>query len=102
MANGKPVVAFRTGGIPDWLDDGRTGLLAPLKDVAALARNIARLLGDPALARKMGRAGYDRVVRDFNSELYLKRLLRIYGTALEKRNVTTGRIQEARPLPVEV
>jgi glycosyltransferase involved in cell wall biosynthesis len=102
MANGKPLVAFRTGGIPDWLDDGRTGLLVPLKDVAALARSIARLLDEPALARRMGRAGYDRVVRDFNAELYLERLLRVYESALEKRNVITGRIQEARPVPVGV
>ncbi len=102
MANGKPVAAFRTGGIPDWLDDGRTGLLAPLGDVLALASKIGRLLDDPALARRMGRAGYDRVTRDFNAARYLEGLLKIYEAALEKRSVPAARIHEARPVPVAV
>lgn len=85
MANGKPVVAFKTGGIPDWLDDGRTGLLAPLKDVPALAANIQRLLGDPELARAMGRAGHERAARLYNKELYLDRLIDIYRGAIARR-----------------
>ena len=101
MANGKPVAAFRTGGIPDWLDDGCTGLLAPLGDVTALASKIGRLLDNPSLARGMGHAGYDRVARDFNAELYLKGLLKIYEAALEKRNVTATRIHEGA-VPVAV
>lgn len=85
MANGKPVVAFRTGGIPDWLEDGHNGLLAELKDVAGLAERIARLLADPAEAERLGRNGHARAARDFNGELYLERLLAIYETARRRR-----------------
>lgn len=85
MANGKPVAAFRTGGVPDWLDDGETGLLADLKDTAGLAERIGRLLGDPALAARLGRNGHARVARDFSGEVYRGRLLEIYRTAVERR-----------------
>lgn len=84
MANGKPVVAFRTGGVPEWLEDGRTGLLALLKDVPALAGNIQKLLDDPALAARMGRNGYERVVECFNPSRYAQGLLRIYDLAQER------------------
>lgn len=85
MANGKPVVAFRTGGVPEWLEDGSTGLLAELKDVRGLADRIARLLDDPAEALRLGKNGHARAARDFGGELYLRRLLDIYAAAIEKR-----------------
>lgn len=57
MAHAKPVVAFSVGGVPEWLDDGDTGYLIPRCDVGAFAAALDRLLGDPELAREMGRAG---------------------------------------------
>lgn len=85
MAHGKPVVAFRTGGIPDWLEDQHTGFLAPLKDTAGLAAGIRRLLDDPELARRLGRNGFERVAQKFNGELYLRRLREIYDCAILKK-----------------
>jgi glycosyltransferase involved in cell wall biosynthesis len=86
MAHGKPVVAFRTGGIPDWLEDQHTGFLAPLKDTRQLAARICQLLDDPELARRLGRNGFERVAQKFNGEIYLRRLLEIYeGAILKKR-----------------
>jgi glycosyltransferase involved in cell wall biosynthesis len=86
MANGKPVVAFRTGGISDWLEDQRTGFLVSLKDTEGLAGKIQQLLEDPSLAREMGKNGYERVVRHFNEEIYLKGLLGIYESAMRKKS----------------
>lgn len=102
MANGKPVVAFKTGGIPDWLDDGRTGLLAPLKDVSALARNIERLLGDPTLARAMGRSGHERAARLYNEKIYLDRLIGIYGAAIGRRRGHAGVVAAEGAVPLAV
>ncbi|MET0482325.1 MAG: glycosyltransferase family 4 protein [Aestuariivirgaceae bacterium] len=56
-AHGLPVVAWDTAGVPSVVCHGRTGLLAPSRDEAALAGDVARLLGDPALRRQLGEAG---------------------------------------------
>ena len=56
MASGLPVVATRSGGIPDVVTDGITGLLVPERDAAALAAAAARLLVDPALATRLATA----------------------------------------------
>jgi glycosyltransferase involved in cell wall biosynthesis len=56
MEAGVPVVASRSGGIPDIVRDGETGLLVPERNVAALAAAVARLLDDPALADRLAAA----------------------------------------------
>src|SRR5262249_20949455 len=61
MACGVPVVATAISGIPELIEDGVTGLLVPPDDPAALAGAIERLLGDPALRRRLGEAGQRRV-----------------------------------------
>lgn len=55
-AYGVPVVATRTGGVPDAVKDGVTGYLAEPGDVAGIAEALLRLLEDPSLNRRMGRA----------------------------------------------
>jgi glycosyltransferase involved in cell wall biosynthesis len=74
MHYGRPVVAFRVGGIPDWLEDGVTGLAAPEQDVHALAGSIDRLLGDAQLCAKLGAQAQARVREKFSFERYLDRL----------------------------
>ncbi len=54
MAAGKAVVATRVGGVPDVVEEGRTGLLVPPKDPSALAQAIVRLLGDASLRNSLG------------------------------------------------
>jgi glycosyltransferase involved in cell wall biosynthesis len=62
MAHGRPVVASAVGGIPDLVVDGETGLLVPPGDPKALRAALERLLGDPALRRRMGQAGRGRII----------------------------------------
>jgi D-inositol-3-phosphate glycosyltransferase len=57
-AHRRPVVATRVGGLPEAVDDGRTGLLVPPRDPRALASAITRLLSDEGLAERMGEEGY--------------------------------------------
>ena len=59
----KPVIAARTWGVMDVVDDGRDGLLVPFGDVSALAEAISRLLADGALRATMGAAGEAKVYR---------------------------------------
>lgn len=55
-AYGLPVVATRTGGVPDAVRHGETGLLAAPDDVDGIAQSILRLLSDPGLSRSLGQA----------------------------------------------
>jgi glycosyltransferase involved in cell wall biosynthesis len=68
MGMGLPVVASRVGGIPEMIEDGRTGLLVPAGDVEALAVALGRLLADPATRAAMGEAGRRRVADWFTPE----------------------------------
>jgi glycosyltransferase involved in cell wall biosynthesis len=74
MAVGLPVVATRVGGTPEAVEDGVTGLLVPPGDSDALASAIRRLRADPALARRLGAAGRQRVERHFD----VVRMVRAY------------------------
>jgi glycosyltransferase involved in cell wall biosynthesis len=94
MASGVPVVASRIGGLPSLVIEGETGLLTAAGSVLELQDALARLLGDPAMVERMGRAA-KREVRSFTATAVVKRLERIYSDLLattEKRPsaVTVG------------
>jgi glycosyltransferase involved in cell wall biosynthesis len=72
MAHGKPVVAFSVGGVPDWLQDGVTGLAVPRRDQQALAEALDRLLQDNAFAQRLGDAGRARVADEFSPERHVR------------------------------
>jgi glycosyltransferase involved in cell wall biosynthesis len=78
MAAGKPIVATATGGIPEVVVDGVTGLLVPPRDHAAMAAAIARLLNDRSLRERMGAAGRARVCEHFSSDRMLRDTLSVY------------------------
>ncbi len=63
MASGRPVVTTRHGGIPEFVDEGRTALVVPENDPAGLADALERVLSDEPLARRMGAAGPEWVKR---------------------------------------
>ena len=63
MCLGLPVIAARVGGIPDWVEDGVTGLLVEPENLHALAKAIARLVRDSGLRQRLGRAGRERSVQ---------------------------------------
>jgi phosphatidylinositol alpha-1,6-mannosyltransferase len=62
---GKPVIASRSGGVPDAVCHGETGLLIDPGDVKGLAEVIEKFRNDPELCKRMGAAGKKRVQRDF-------------------------------------
>jgi glycosyltransferase involved in cell wall biosynthesis len=78
MALSRPVVASNVGGIPEMIEDGRTGLLVPPHDSDALAAAIVRLLTDHPLADTLGRAGHDLVHDRFCIELMVSATQSVY------------------------
>jgi phosphatidylinositol alpha-1,6-mannosyltransferase len=67
-AAGRPVVAGRSGGVEDAVEDGVSGILVDPEDPGALVEALTRLLRDPDLRRRMARAGRERVVTQFSRE----------------------------------
>lgn len=74
MACGLPVVSTYSGGIPEIVEHGRTGMLVARGDAQVLAQAISQILDDPALARAMGEAGRQRVLGRFTWEASARRL----------------------------
>jgi glycosyltransferase involved in cell wall biosynthesis len=81
MAFGGAIAATAAGGIPEVVVDGETGLLAPVRDGAALGMAIARLLTDRAEADRL-RAGARRRVAEFSVEATAERTLAVYREVL--------------------
>jgi glycosyltransferase involved in cell wall biosynthesis len=77
MAQGKPIVATRTGGIPYQLEGGASGDLVEYGDVKALAEAMARTLRDSSTAREMGAHARDRAT-EFQYPILASNLQTIY------------------------
>jgi glycosyltransferase involved in cell wall biosynthesis len=79
MASGVPVVASRLSGIPELVVNDETGLLVEPRDVEGLAVALERLHGDAGLRRRLGKAGREKVEREFdlqrNASMLVKRFL---------------------------
>ena len=82
MAMGKAVIATRTASPSDLITEGVTGFYVPAGDVHALREAMVRLLADPDLAERMGRAGREAVEREFNLDAYVSRLASALGVRL--------------------
>ena len=78
MALRRPIVASNVGGIPEMVENGRSGLLVPPGDPAALAAAIVRLLRDHPLADTLARQAHDVVRERFCVELMVRRIADIY------------------------
>jgi glycosyltransferase involved in cell wall biosynthesis len=72
-------LATRAGAIPELIEDETTGLLVPPDDPAALARGLERLIADPALRDRLGRAGARLVRERFGCEAGIERLATLLG-----------------------
>jgi glycosyltransferase involved in cell wall biosynthesis len=76
---GRPVVATRTGGLPEVVDDGVTGVLIPPEKPDELAGAIASLLRDPERAARLGQAGRERAQQLFSEDRLLSEHEDLYG-----------------------
>ena len=90
MACGTPVIATTAGAFPEFIDDGRTGILVPPGDPDALAAAIKSLMSDPERCARMGAAASEHIRTNFTWERTAKITLDLYGEVLAKERVAVG------------
>lgn len=78
----RPIVCSAVGGNPEIVDHGRTGFTYPKGDVAALTRELRRVLEDPSLAREVGTAAGRSAKEKFSVTRLLENHLSLYGQVL--------------------
>jgi glycosyltransferase involved in cell wall biosynthesis len=77
MAAGLPIASTAVGGIPDVIEDGVSGVLAPV-DAVAFGEALDQLAADPARAKEMGRRGRERVLGHYSAERMVDAYLELY------------------------
>src|SRR6266581_1698586 len=85
MAMAKPVVATASGGTPEIVVDGVTGLLVAPRNAGVLAEALLALLKDPARRQAFGVAGRERAVKQFSIHAHVSKTMEIYTEALVAR-----------------
>ncbi len=85
MACGRPVIGSAVGGLPFTIKDGKTGLLVPPRDPAALAHALQYLLSQPERCIEMGKAARQRVEHEFTWTIVAMRTAALYETVLAER-----------------
>lgn len=89
MGLGVPPVAFRVGGLPELIQDGRSGLLVPAGDIAAFAAAIETLVGDASLRRTLAAAGPERAA-EFSVDRMVRGTQSVYSTVLARSLALRG------------
>jgi glycosyltransferase involved in cell wall biosynthesis len=79
LCAGRPVVAYDSGAVTEWLRPGESGLLAQAGAPASLAEALAELLLDPSRARALGEAGRRQIAENHRRDRHLAELDRIHA-----------------------
>ncbi|MDP8909468.1 MAG: glycosyltransferase family 4 protein [Chloroflexota bacterium] len=84
MAMGKPVIAARSGGLPEVVIDDVTGLLVEPGDVEDLRHALVRLMSDRELRERLGQASARRAERHFSADAVVPRFERLYARTIAR------------------
>jgi glycosyltransferase involved in cell wall biosynthesis len=84
MSMQKPIVATDVPGCRDTVENGVNGLIVPAKDPVALKDALERLVLDKDLRDRMGRAGREKVLREFSNTIVIKEISGIYASFLKQ------------------
>lgn len=88
---GVPSIAYRTGGVPDVIVDGETGLLAETGDEDSFARHVRALLQDQGLRKRLGRAARERAERLFTTHSMVSQYAATFGLKRSERPIASAR-----------
>jgi glycosyltransferase involved in cell wall biosynthesis len=83
MASGVPVIATASGGVPDIIEDGRTGYLVPPADSSAIHDAILNILRNPQQKADITKAALKRVAEHFNARRMAKETIQAYAHAIK-------------------
>lgn len=86
MACGKPVIGTRAGGVPEIIDEEKTGLMVPPRNPEAMAKAIARLAKNRDLRESMGVLGTKVAVERFSASIHADAIQRIYDALLSEKH----------------
>ena len=98
MACGCPVVAATSGGAPEAVLDGRTGLTVPPHNVDATTAALDCILSDAALRRQMSQAARQWTQEYFSTDRYVERVLTAYNRAVESARTKQGQLEDEQEL----
>lgn len=83
MSSGVPVVASRVGGLPELVEEGKTGFLRPMGDVQGMLEASLEILSNRPRRRNMGEAARERAIQRFRPEVILPKYLEVYEKTLD-------------------
>jgi len=85
MAAGKPVVATPVGGVPEMVSDRKTGFLTAVGDLEGLASTLLRLFQSPELRTRMGQAGRQFALNNYQVASVARRTYEVYQNVMSPR-----------------
>jgi len=85
-AAGVPVIAAKVGGVPDLIEDGKTGLLCDPLDTVSIRDAVGKLLNEPALGHQLAAEAKERARKRFHPVVIARRHLEIYREVLGQKN----------------
>jgi glycosyltransferase involved in cell wall biosynthesis len=89
MGAARPIVCTAAGGPSEYVEDGASGFVVPVRDAEALASRVRTLLADPALGDRMGLEGRRRAVTQYAYPRLVKDIIGIYDEVLDQRHATS-------------
>lgn len=84
FAYGKPVIGTKVGGIPEIVEDGKTGLLIDPDNSSQISKAVLKIFGSNNLRRKLGENAFKKVRETFSVSQMVDRTLNIYNEAVKK------------------
>jgi len=85
-ASGIPVIASRVGGVPDLVEDGKTGIIVNPKDIPDLKRALLKLLNDSELKLEMGKKARRRIELEFTWDKICDKLEAFYSEVIGQKS----------------
>ena len=89
MSQGVPIIATKTGGIPERIEDGKNGLLVPVGNSVKMAEAVKKLVDNPSLYEKISRNGIKRVQEEYTNEKIIDKIDKYMSDVFHqlKRNI---------------
>jgi glycosyltransferase involved in cell wall biosynthesis len=92
MGRALPVIGSRIGGLPEIIEEDRTGNLFEPGNPEDLVGKVRRLWENPQLCRQMGIAGRKKVMREYTEDAYFHNLMAVYQAAIQRSRKGVGLI----------